>query len=340
MKIREVPGYGEVEFPDSMTDEEINKAIANLAPKDQFEFEPAPPPASRSEAANRAEKMLYGAIGAGVGASGSALTGVGEAIGQARSARTARNIEEARKVAEAAEQSRIAAQRAAGIQVPEVVRNVPESSGAANWARKMSRDLPYAIAESAESMSKSDKMGAQALINRDIQAMEKIQGMGEGRMRLHGERAGQLMLSPEVIEELTAEKQAAQVAEAAQAAKAAAIKPATSPLEQVSQVFRKLMQTPVVRYGLPPVALGSAGMDIAEIAQQQRKQDPDRIRQLLSGLSAAGAGMSLFPPTAPLGVGLSVLAPAAQYIREQQKRPQMPSEPGLTAPEAAQYVSP
>lgn len=338
MKIREVPGYGEVEFPDSMTDEEINKAIANLAPKDQFEFEPAPAPSPPSDAANRAEKLLYGGIGAGVGAAGSTAAGFGEAVGQARAARSARNIEEAKKVAEAAEQGRIAAQRAAGI--PDVVRNIPESSGAANYARKMARELPYTIAESAESMSKADKMGAQALINRDIQAMERIRGMGEGGMRLYGERAGQLMLSPEVIEGLTAEKQAAQAAEAAQAAKAAAIKPAIGPLEQVSQVFAKLMQTPIVRYGLPPVALGSAGMDIADIVQQQRKQDPDRVRQILSGLSAAGAGMSMFPPTAPIGVPLAIMAPAAQYIREQQKRPQMPSEPGLTAPEAAQYVSP
>ena len=281
------------------------------------------------------DRRIAGATGAAVGAVGSTVKGFGEALAQSRAAKTARNIEEARKVAEATEQGRIAAQRAAGI--PEVVRNVPESSGAANWARKMGRDLPFTIAESAESMSKADKMGAQALINRDIANMEKIRNIGEGGMKLYGERAGQLMLSPEVIESL--EKQSA--AKAAEAAKAAAIKPAIGPLEQVSQVFKMLMQNPIVKYGAPPLALGSAAVDIHDImAEQDKGKEADRIKQLLSGLGAAGAGMSLFPPTAPLGVGLSVLAPAAQYIREQQKRPQMPSEPGLTAPEAAQYVSP
>lgn len=325
--IVEVKGYGEVEFPDGTTQQEMEEALKKLPPKAEEDGRFLPPASKReqSEASKRAERLEYGGYGAGAGALGAGLLAGKEAV-----------LSGARAVGEASEQGRIAAQRAAGLpgQVPspEVARNIPESSGAANWARKMAKNLPYEIAESAESMTKADKMGAQALINRDIQAMEKIRGMGLGGYGLTESKPGQLMLDPNTLERLAAEKQVA--------AQAVPVKPTTGPLEQASQMFRRLMQTPIVKYGLPPVALGSAGMDIADIAQEQRKQDPDRIRQLLSGLQAAGAGMSLFPPTAPVGLGLSVLAPAAQYIREQQKRPQLPSEPGLTAPEAAQYVSP
>lgn len=341
MKIREVPGYGEVEFPDSMTDEEINKAIANLAPKEQFEFEPAPPPKPPSEAAARSEKMLYGGIGAGVGAAGSAAAGVGQA-----------SMAGARKLGEAREQGRLAAQRAAGASqmpmsptgapptmAPNVERILQGTTEEGATGRARMQGFNTATAQQAAAAKEAEQL-VESLRQKGV-VQQGARSVLAGVPGLTSTESGVLIPRSSPAQTIGPRGQQGQMV----APRPSPVKP--SGLDQVSRLFESMMQSSPIRglatvakYAAPPLALGSAGMDIADIIQEERKPDPDRIRQILSGLGAAGAGMAAFPPTAPIGIPLAIMAPAAQYIREQQKRPQMPSEPGLTAPEAAQYVSP
>lgn len=111
-------------------------------------------------------------------------------------------------------------------------RKVPGSSGAANWTRAMGQDVPDVLAESAESMRKTDPRGGQAIIDRDIAAKQKIQQIGAGDYRLSGKGPGQLMLPPDVAETRSAgfekelaERQAKEASEkAAQAQKEAMAK--------------------------------------------------------------------------------------------------------------------
>lgn len=120
-------------------------------------------------------------------------------------------------------------------QAPSVVeevpgRKVPGSSGAANWARKMADEIPDVIAESATSMRKADVTGAQALIDRDVAARQKLYQMGLGDYQLSGRGETQLALPKDVAEarnlsyeQELARRQAAQAqAEAAEAAQARA----------------------------------------------------------------------------------------------------------------------
>jgi hypothetical protein len=99
-------------------------------------------------------------------------------------------------------------------------RKVAGSSGAANWVRAMGQDVPDVIAETAENMRKDNPKGGQAIIDRDVAAKQKIQGLGAGDYKLTGQGSGQLMLPPDVAAEKTvkletelAERQAVNAAE-------------------------------------------------------------------------------------------------------------------------------
>ena len=297
-----VKGYGQVQFPDGTSKEEMEFALSQLPSKDAAasddEFLPPLPPTSQSEASKRAEKIEYGLAGAGLGALGAGAVAIGQgALGSARA--LGRASEEGRLAAQAAMQTAAQAPESAG-----VVRHIPESSGFANWARKMARDLPYNIAESAESMRKTDPRGAQALIDEDIRRMQKIREMGEGKMRLMGQGPTQLMVNPEIIEE-----RAAKIAQPL-------AKGATG-LDAVASIFQRMLQNPIFRYLAPPLALGSAGMDIADIVQRQREVDPNRVEQALSGLSAAGALTSLAAPA--VGLPMMAIPPVVRGYREHER---------------------
>lgn len=101
-------------------------------------------------------------------------------------------------------------------------------------------------------------------------------------------------------------------------------KPPT-PLERVSMLYEGMMQSrpaqTLGRFGravFPPLALAGAAGEAADIKQQaDLPQDQrDYTRMGLSGLSVLGTGMSFFPPTAPIGIGLSLGAPTLQMLRD------------------------
>jgi hypothetical protein len=114
---------------------------------------------------------------------------------------------------------------------------------------------------------------------------------------------------------------------------------APSGLEQVSQKFSNMMRpigaglAAVSRYVAPPLTVASAAGEAANIAQQMRRPSSSGLDVLgqpmvaapperdytsmgLSGLNILGAGMSLFPPTAAIGIPLSLGTAAAQAYRD------------------------
>jgi hypothetical protein len=115
--------------------------------------------------------------------------------------------------------------------------------------------------------------------------------------------------------------------------------PAPSGLEQVTQKLSNMMKpvasglSTVARYVAPPLALASAAGEGVNIAQQMRRPSSSGLDVLgqpmvaaspqrdytsmgLSGLNILGAGMSLFPPTAAIGIPLSLSTAAAQAYRD------------------------
>ena len=77
----------------------------------------------------------------------------------------------------------------------------------------------------------------------------------------------------------------------------------------------------VGKYALPPLAGLSAGLDVAEIGNEYDKPESQRdyTKMGLKAASAIGGGLSMFPPTAVVGIPLSLGATAAQAYREDPK---------------------
>jgi hypothetical protein len=97
-----------------------------------------------------------------------------------------------------------------------------------------------------------------------------------------------------------------------------------SGLDAVTDMFKGMMRPvttavkTVSKYALPPLAGLSAGLDLAELGHEYDKPEPQRdyTKMGLKAASAIGGGLSLFPPTATLGIPLSLGATAAQAYRE------------------------
>jgi len=95
-------------------------------------------------------------------------------------------------------------------------------------------------------------------------------------------------------------------------------------LQQVTSLFTDMMRPvasglkTVGRYALPPLAGLSAGLDVAEMAHEYDKpaDQRDYTKMGLKGMGVVGGALSMFPPTMPLGLGLSLAAPALEYARE------------------------
>jgi hypothetical protein len=97
-----------------------------------------------------------------------------------------------------------------------------------------------------------------------------------------------------------------------------------SGLDMVTDMFKGMikpigtaMQT-VGKYVLPPLGGLSAGLDVAELAHEYDKPEAQRdyTKMGLKAASAIGGGLSMFPPTAAVGIPLSLGATAAQAYRE------------------------
>jgi hypothetical protein len=99
---------------------------------------------------------------------------------------------------------------------------------------------------------------------------------------------------------------------------------AASGLDAVTDMFKGMIRPvstvakTIGKYALPPLAGLSAGLDVAEMGHEYDKPEAQRdyTKMGLKAASAIGGGLSLFPPTAAVGIPLSLGATAAQAYRE------------------------
>lgn len=99
--------------------------------------------------------------------------------------------------------------------------------------------------------------------------------------------------------------------------------PIKSGLEQVTDMFKDMANkglrtgtSAALRYAAPPLALATAGGELARGAEEYRKEAPDYGEMALSGLGALGGLLSAFPATAPAGIPISLGVPAYRAVRE------------------------
>ena len=108
------------------------------------------------------------------------------------------------------------------------------------------------------------------------------------------------------------------------------------PLDRITQMFSSMAQSgpgraaraipgALSRYAAPPLGLGASAGELMGAMAELKKEKPDYTDVGLAGLSTVGGLMSLYPPTAPIGVPLSLLPAAVRYMREQpeEQRPSM-----------------
>jgi len=194
-----------------------------------------------------------------------------------------------------------------------VTRNVPGSSGAANWTRAMGQNIPDVLAESAESMRKTDPRGGQAIIDRDIANMQKIRGMGAGNFQLSGSGPNQLMLPPEV----------------------AANRPPPPPPPQpkgpgvLPRIQSGLRQAFPIGKTSALGALGGLGMAEGARETGRRLQEDDMLGALLAGLGTVGSAgaMTPFPPARIAGTVAATASPLALYLYDKMRSKQTGSMP-------------
>lgn len=97
-----------------------------------------------------------------------------------------------------------------------------------------------------------------------------------------------------------------------------------SGLDAVTSMFKGMMRPlataaqVIGKYALPPLALASAAGEGANIAQQMQKPEDQRdiTGMALSGANILGSGLSMYPPTMPVGIPLSIGSGLAQAYRE------------------------
>jgi hypothetical protein len=89
---------------------------------------------------------------------------------------------------------------------------VAGDSGVKNWTKAMAgqqHQMPEAILNQVQDMTKDNPKGGQALINKDLEAQRKIQQLGHGDYELAGKGRSQLQLPPQEAAKLESDAKAA-----------------------------------------------------------------------------------------------------------------------------------
>jgi len=187
---------------------------------------------------------------------------------------------------------------------------VEGASGASNWMRAMAGEghqLPNVALEAAQDMTKTNPRGGQALINKDLANLQKINQLGGGQFQLAGQGRGQLMLPPQEAAAVTAQE-SARVAQQAEVARDALriIQPQIATVEaeiaRLSRLGKDVSQFTARLEGLRRAertarnALGR-GLNIpaqAEIGPLARLGYSSSVGRVLPVLGNALAGASAF----------------------------------------------
>ncbi len=195
--------------------------------------------------------------------------------------------------------------------------------GSMSYNYAISGGLPDIEARAALDMTKQPG-GAQGMIAQRSQAFRKAQELFPGRQFTESD-VGVMRMSEPVGGVPRESTRYTPTGIAGQVAPPAPPKP-PSGLEQVTKMFRDMagrgLQTaqtvanPLLRYAAPPLALATAGGELARGAEEYRKEAPDYGEMALSGLGALGGVLSAFPATAPVGIPISLGVPAYRAVRE------------------------
>jgi hypothetical protein len=217
----------------------------------------------------------------------------------------------------------------------------PQLKGAQKWVQSLGNQVPYAVAEQAETMDKVRATGGQSLLNKDAEAMAKIRGMGEGRFQLTGEGRGQLMLPPGVADQ-AAQQQAQAAANEERLARIAADterarmvrlqqEEANRPMNRARAALTSLSETPVGQISsrvartalqrFPVIGYGAAGASMGRNVSEidQAMQNKEYIDALIAASQLAATGASMVPALAPVAfpaaLGLEAVKQARDYYR-------------------------
>jgi hypothetical protein len=114
------------------------------------------------------------------------------------------------------------------------------------------------------------------------------------------------------------------------------------PLKQITSMFQDMAsgypkaarnlsvaasKAPLVSYPFAGFNIGSEGM---AAARELSAENPDYLEAALSGMSALGTGLSMYPPTAPFGIPIAAVPPIVRYFRD--RPPEEDPSLGLAMP--------
>ena len=111
-----------------------------------------------------------------------------------------------------------------------------------------------------------------------------------------------------------------------------AVKKASAGLDAITDVYKSMIKPAaatvgkyagtVGKYVAPPLAGLSAGLDVAEMAHEYDKPEPQRdyIKMATKGAGVVGGALSMFPATAPVGVPLMLGSAGLDAYRDPEKR--------------------
>jgi hypothetical protein len=217
-------------------------------------------------------------------------------------------------------------------QLPAAVRDLAAAQAAAQSAAQAPFTPRYGGEKWVKSLSDVALPGAQ-MGKADLDLAKQMQAV-IGRSGEPGFVGGKITEGGIIIDPKTAaQMQAAEASKAAAATAAAQPKPPGA-LRQAGQAVRSgagaVMRSPVTGGALGGFGIGA---NVAEGVERQRRGDTLGVG--LSGLGALGSAMSMFPPTAPVGVPLAMGAPAALAVSDayrnkmaqEAKMPQRPITP-------------
>lgn len=110
-------------------------------------------------------------------------------------------------------------------------------------------------------------------------------------------------------------------------------------LEEVTSLFRRLANTPLMRYALPAAGGALSAGEAVRAAQELRKDQPDYLTAGLSGAGALGGLLSMFPATAPVGIPLAVGSGLGQFARERIEENKAPDLQGQWSPKSLRMTT-
>jgi hypothetical protein len=188
-------------------------------------------------------------------------------------------------------------------------------SGTANWGKKFG--LGDIEANRATAMGNAPG-SADELIKARAAALERLQGISSATGMAEDPTRGGMMV-PQQTPYTGPRGPGGEIG----GAKPPPVSPVTpkpaGALEDITAVLRNMMSMPLIRRAVPIAGGALAGGEFARMGQELSKRQPDYTTVGLSGLSGLGGVMSLFPPTAPVGVPLSLGAGALQFGRERAR---------------------